>query len=262
MLKTALTLAILFISIAGTAFAEETEKDATPRFEVEGRYWASSLSTSGEITTDSLISTVFDVKDQLGIEDKETAEFLVTFRTGPRSRLRFAYMNISLDGEKKDGETFTYQGTTYPVSTHVTTNIDIRYYKGSWVWQFFSSDDNKVRFGTLVGVLGFDAEAAVSAPTFTTPLKVSDSAGIVLPVLGLAFDAEPSKYFSLFAEISGMTGGQYGYMFDGEAGIKITPIKHFTISAGYRTITVKVNADDTDAEISLSGPYAGAVLWF
>lgn len=261
MRKIAFILAVLFISSASLAFAAEEEK-VDPRVEVEGRYWASSLSTSGEVTSDSLISTVFDTKDDLGIDDQATGELLLTIHTGDNSRLRFAYMQISLDGEKKQGESFAFQGTSYPVSTTLVTEIDLKYYKASWVWQFLASDDSRVRFGTLLGVLGFDATASVSVPNFVTPLKMSDSAGMVLPVIGLAFDAEPSEYFHIFAELSGMTGGEYGYMLDGEAGIKITPTKHITISGGYRFISVKVNTDETDAEVVLAGPYAGVVLWF
>jgi hypothetical protein len=84
----------------------------------------------------------------------------------------------------------------------------------------------------------------------------------ILPTLGSALDINPHKIVNIFAEVSGMYAGEYGSFLDGEAGVKIIPIKNLSVLGGYRIFYLKAEDDSDFAKLKISGPFVGATLRF
>jgi len=229
--------------------------------EFEGHYWITDLTAEAKVTEND-IGTDIDFKADLGLEDKNFPDGRFTWYTGPKSKLRLAYTQISYSGDKNVERTIEFGGETYHVGTRVITGLDVKYLRLGWVWQFINVADGKVKFGTLLEAKGFWVYTSLEAPDILPPVKESKNFAIGLPTIGVALDINPHKVVNIFAEISGLPAGEYGYFLDGEAGIKIIPIKNLSILGGYRIFDIKAEDDPDFARLRISGPFIGATLRF
>lgn len=234
---------------------------ADTKVEFEGRYWITDLTAKTKVTENN-IGTDVDFKSDLGVKDENFPEGRFIWYTGPKSKLRLAYTQISYNGDKNVERTIEFGGETYIVGTRVITNLDVKYLRLGWVWQFINVAEGKVKFGTLLEAKGFWIDTTLEAPNMVPPIKESEKFAIGLPTIGAALDINPHKIVNIFAEISGLPGGKYGYFFDGEAGIKIIPIKNLSIMGGYRIFDIKAKDKPDYAKLKISGPFIGATLRF
>lgn len=249
------SVCFLVITI-GVAFAQDT------KVEFEGRYWITDLTAKAKLTEADITGTDIDFKADLGIEDKNFPDARFTWYTGPQSKLRLTYTQIDYSGDKNVERTIEFGGETYTVGTRVITDLDVNYLRLGWVWQFINVAEGKVKFGTLLEVKGFWLDTSLEAPGLIPPVKESGKFAAGLPTIGVALDINPQKMVNIFAEISGLPAGKYGYFFDGEAGMKIIPIKNLSIIGGYRIFDIKAKDEPDHARLRISGPFIGATLRF
>lgn len=248
-------MCLLFIA-TGPVFAQNN-----PRVEFEGRYWITDLTAKARVTENNL-GTNIDFKTDLGLQDENFPEGRFTWHTGPNSELRLGYTQISYRGDRNIQRTIEFDGETYAAGTRVITDLDVRYLSLGWAWQFINIAKGKVRFGTLLEVMGFWVDASLEAPNLAPPVRESADFTIGLPVIGVALDINPHRAVNIFAEISGLPAGRLGYFFDAEAGIKIIPIKNLSIVGGYRILGIKAEDEPDFARLRISGPFVGATLRF
>jgi hypothetical protein len=258
MLRKFLFAMCLLLIASGTALAQNDAK-----VEFEGRYWITDLTARAKVTEND-VGTDIDFKTDLGLKDKNFPDGRFTWYTGPKSKLRLAYTRISYSGDKNVERTIEFGGEIYNVGTRVITDFDVKYIRLGWVWQFINVADGKVKFGTLLEAKGFWVDTSLEAPDIALPVKESEKFAIGLPTIGVALDINPHKMVNIFAEISGLPAGKYGYFLDGEAGIKIKiiPIKNLSILGGYRIFDIKAENDSDFAKLRISGPFIGATLRF
>lgn len=256
MLRKFLFAMCLLLIASGTALAQNDVK-----VEFEGRYWITDLTAKAKVTENN-IGTDVDFKADLGLKDKNFPEGRFTWYTGPKSKLRLAYTQISYSGDKNVERIIEFGGETYTVGTRVITDLDVKYLRLGWVWQFINVAEGKVKFGTLLEAKGFWVDTTLEAPNIVPPVKESEKFAIGLPTIGVALDINPHKIVNIFAEISGLPGGKYGYFFDSEAGIKIIPIKNLSVMGGYRIFDIKAKDEPDYAKLKISGPFIGATLRF
>jgi hypothetical protein len=244
---------MVFVSV-GLAYAE------SEKFEAEARYWFTDLESKASVTSSGVTGTDIDLKDDLGIGDENLLEARLAWNTGPNSKIKFAYTQVGYSGSKNVDKTITFEGKTYTVGTNVESDLDIQYLRLGWAWQFINLAEGKVKLGTLLDVKALMLEASLDAPS----LGFSESADFAgaLPTVGLVLDLNPIEKVNLFAEVSGLTAGDYGYFIDTEFGIKLTPMKNFSFSAGYRIFDMKFENDPDYAELTISGPFIGGTLKF
>lgn len=241
--------------------SRKAEKGTGPKVEFEGRYWITDLTAKAEVT-ESGIGTDIDFKDDLGLKDENFPDVRFTWYTGPKSKLRLAYTQVAYSGEKNVERTIEFDGKTYTAGTRVITDLDVKYLRVGWAWQFINIANGKVKLGTLVEVKGFLVDISLDAPNLILPVKESEEFIGVLPTVGAALDINPHKIVNIFAEVSGIYAGEYGYFLDGEAGVKIIPIKNLSVLGGYRIFYLKAEDDSDFAKLKISGPFVGATLRF
>ncbi len=234
---------------------------AEPQIEFEGYYWLPDLSAEGRVSK-SGIGTDIDFKNDLGLDDENFPEARFTWYMGPKSRLRLSYIQVGYSGDKHVAKTIDFNGKTYAGNTRVVTDLEAKYARFGLINQFINIADGKVKFGPLIELKGFWVDASLEAPDLSLPIKESEDFAIGLPTLGFALDIAPHKKVNLFAEVSGMPAGNYGYFFDGEAGIKIIPIENLSIAGGYRVFKIEAKNDSDYADLDISGPFIGATLRF
>ncbi len=119
-----------------------------------------------------------------------------------------------------------------------------------------------MKLGTLLEAKGFLVDISLDAPNLIPPVKESEEFVGGLPTVGFALDMNPHRIVNIFAEVSGIHAGEYGYFLDGEAGVKIIPIKNLSLLGGYRILNFKAEDDPDFAKLKISGLFVGATLRF
>ena len=85
---------------------------------------------------------------------------------------------------------------------------------------------------------------------------------MAFPTVGAMLSVTPISALDVFAEVSGMTFGDFGHVVDAEIGLRFIPIRFLTVSGGYRLFDLRVSNDDDFAKLKLTGPFVGASIRF
>jgi len=256
MTKKLLWVLVIIVFTPCMAFAE---RDV--RIEFEGRFWFTDLEGRVKVT-EADIGTDIDFKKDLDIKDEGYPELRLTWYTGKKSKIRVAYTQVNYEGDANIQRTILYNGTTYNVGTRVVTDLDIKYARIGWAWQFINIDNGLFKLGTLIEAKGFWTKTTLEAPDLVPSLKEKERFRFALPTVGAALDINPHQMLNIFAEGSGLPAGKYGYMYDVEAGIKLIPIKILSIMGGYRLLDFKAKHDRDFAKAKVHGPFVGVTVRF
>lgn len=253
MLKNLVWGLMLCLLIASTVWAQNAA------VEFEGRYWMTNLTAEAKVT-EAGQGTNIDLKSDLGMADKNFPSGRFSFFAGPNHRLTLNYTPISYSTDSTLKRTVEFGGETYDVNTRVIAALNLQYLRLGWAYQFINVDSGKFKFGTLVEIKGVQGDVSLAAPSLGIDNAWDFTAW--LPALGLAMDINPTPFLNIFAEISGLPAGEYGAIWEGEAGIKFIPFKNFSISGGYRLVNIDARNDPDYARIKLGGPFVGLSLRF
>ncbi|MFC1703850.1 hypothetical protein ACFL1E_03575 [Candidatus Omnitrophota bacterium] len=247
-MKSVVIAMCISLGCAGIASAESA-------LTVEGRYWMPQLNADVMVDDDLLSGTEIDFQDDLGIGDQSFPEARVLWQVGEDDLLRFIYTQASYDGDETLVRTVNFGGQSYTVGARVESGMDILYLRLGWQHDFISLLNDSITIGSLVDAKAFFIDASLNAPT----LAISESEEFIggLPTIGATFDFQPIENVSVFSEISGMYAGSYGHLFDGEVGISIEPIEHFSLVGGYRIFGMQIELDSDQVELTLGGPFVG-----
>ena len=146
--KTLLVLAVA--TLTGAAATAQT-------LELEGRYWAPTLTGQVQVTGGAQVPNglgVIDLKDDLGFSDKRFEEWRVSLATGPHSRLRVAYLSMDYRGDQQVQRTIVFNGQTYTVGTRVVSGRwgqgTVQRYDGDRVTVLFDEHGYRELFVPLV----------------------------------------------------------------------------------------------------------------
>lgn len=236
------------------AFAQDVN------MEFEGRYWITDLSSKVKVV-ESSIGTDFDLKSDLGIKDEDFPEARFIWHSSEKSQVRLAYTMVNYSGAQDITRTIEFNGKSYTAGTRVNSELDIKYYRLGWTRELINLDE-MVKLGLMLDLKGIQADVSLEAPNLLPAISESKSFIGGLPTLGAVFESRPVEQINLFAEISGLPAGSYGHFFDAEAGVKIIPIKNFSIALGYRLVDIKAEFNQDFVKIKISGPFASGTLRF
>jgi hypothetical protein len=227
--------------------------------EFEGRYWITNLSAEAKVTQEGK-GTDINLKSDLDIADKNFLSGRFAFFISPNHRLTLNYTPISYSTDSNIKRTVDFAGETYPVNTRVVAALNFQYLRFGWAYQFVNLAGGKFKFGTLLEVKWAQGDLSLAAPGLGIDNRWNFSAW--LPTVGLAMDINPIPLLNIFAEISGLPAGQYGTIWEAEAGMKFILFRYFSISGGYRVVAIDPRNGSDYATIKLGGPYIGVSLRF
>jgi hypothetical protein len=250
---------LALVILAFTPCLALAQKDV--KLEFEGRYWFTDLKGNIKVTQNDIGADI-NLKKDLDIKDEGYPEARLTWYTGKKSKIRVAYTQVGYEGDGNIQRTIQFNGETYNVGTRVVTDLDIKYVRIGWAWQFINIDNGLIKLGTLIEGKGFWVKAALEAPDLVSPIGEKEKFVFGLPTIGVALDINPHKMLNIFAEGSGLYAGSYGYMYDAEVGIKLIPIKILNIMGGYRILEFKARNDPDYAKARVYGPFVGVTVRF
>ena len=227
--------------------------------DLEGRYWFTNLDASTKVESGSIRGTRIDVGQDLRVDDANIPEVRLTFSTGLHSKLRLAYLQGSFDGDTTLAQSLQFSGTTFGANTRVDTDLDLYYGRIGWTWQF-APIPGIFKIGPLLELKGVVVDATIRSSG--NGLRESATLPMAFPTVGAMLSVTPMSALDLFAEVSGMTFGDFGHVVDAEIGLRFIPIRFVTVSAGYRLFDLRVSNDDDFAKLTLTGPFVGASIRF
>jgi hypothetical protein len=237
---------MLFAIVTGMAFAQ-------PRVELEGRYWFSEFNSAIRVERNGL-GTDIDARNDLGFSDSGFPSGRAAVYLG-HSRLSFEYTPIDFSGDQTVSRTLIYNGRTYTFGTRVISGMEVRHLQLSWIYQFRLLE-GRLKIGPLAEAHGFLLKGRLQAPEVNVDSEEDLSVG--LPTAGLALEISPRNWVDIYGEASGMSVGDYGHFIRSEVGLRVRPVSHLQLSAGYRTFNLRVDASADFARLHLRGPFLGA----
>ncbi|MFH1857376.1 MAG: hypothetical protein ABH845_00515 [Candidatus Omnitrophota bacterium] len=252
--KPTICFVVCFVSIAGLCYAQDT-------VEFEGRYWLAGLDAKAK-AVESNIGSTFDLDSDLGIKDEDYPEGIVTWHINSDHRVRAAFTQAAYRGSRTITQSIDFNGKTYMAGALIDSDLDLYYFRLGWIWQFIRFSNERVKLGTLLEGKGVFADTALKAPNLVPALSESEEYLVGLPTAGLALNIQPFTRMDLYAEGAGMSGGDYGYFIEAEAGAKILPTEHLSVTVGYRYLDVKAKNEDDFLKMKISGFFAGATIRF
>jgi len=87
--------------------------------------------------------------------------------------------------------------------------------------------------------------------------KDGDKKFAPVPTLGLELYITVRPKVKIYTQFSGMPVGGLGRIYDAETGVRYSPSKHFTITAGYRHLNAKVRRQGSNGGFKNSGYFIG-----
>jgi hypothetical protein len=114
----------------------------------------------------------------------------------------------------------------------------------------------------VLDIKHFAFDAALRAPNLVPPVDEKEDYSATLPTIGLAVDVLDDGPVSFYLEAAGVAAGDRGKVWDGEAGLKVTPIPALRIVATYRILHLEVRDDPDHANIEFRGPHIGLAFRF
>lgn len=232
---------------------------ADPWIEFEGRHWDADFESDIKVVRNNIGQEV-DLSKDLNVDDDKVEEGILTLHTGERSKIRFSYFDIDLDGSQAVTKTLSFQGINYTVGTTVNSSMEISYGRFDWLY-YFGDSKAKFRMGTIVGLKYLHLDIALEVPAATNLNQDEDATG-GLPVLGFVTELRPVKNLVVYTDVNGLTDDDKARFLEAEAGVKYTLFDNVIVSGGYRLIDLKVEDDPDYFELELEGVFLGAGIQF
>jgi hypothetical protein len=250
-------MAVLALAlIGGSASAQDPDiRPAAERYRLRLHYNTTKPELTGDTRKGTEDSDFIDFKDDLGFEDKRTfdARGIIQFRRG--TKLRASYTMLDYTGDQDAPKTFTYGGTRYERFTRVRSSAKGGYFSADIQWDFVQRPWGFL--GLIVGAKGIDVD--VNIVDVADNVREVDTYRVPIPVAGLAGRAY-SQRFSVEGEISGLTAGDRGHMYDAQGTVRFHVSDRLALQAGYRLLRLTGKDGNDELNLRLQGWQYGVEL--
>lgn len=228
---------------------------------VEAAPWYQGFDGKVAIDTSSTQGTLVDLRNDLGLENRDTTPSGRVWLRFGKSRLIFDYSDSSRTGRDVLAQSVTFNGTTYGGGETVKTDFGLKLMQAQY--RFSLIDLKVVEFGLGLGLsaakLNLDLDGSVSGRTTfdkTVPFPTVNAGLVVKFIPGL----------HLRAEVNGLPltiSGKHLDVLDGRVQLESYFLHVFGIFGGYRVYRLSVDANEYGhAESTFRGPYVGLGLKF
>lgn len=238
------------LALAATAGLAQAQRAV----EFEGRYWMPAARSRVALNS---AGADIRLKEDLGIQDANFPEGRFSYYGRGRSHLHFSYTPIDYAGEIAAGRTLVFGGRQYTAGTRVLSQFELQHLQLGWGWQFLNIHDGAFKLGPVLAGQGFLFRGRLQAPDLKPALDQQEELMAGLPTVGVAMDINPHRRVNLFADVSGIKLGKYGYFVTSDAGIKIMPARVGFFTVGYRNFNLDLKNEPDFARVILKGVFVG-----
>jgi hypothetical protein len=251
------TMAVLALSLAGGAVSAQ-DLDIRPpaeRYRLRVHYNTYSPTFTGDTRKGSEDADFIDFDDDLGFQDERLFDARGIIQFGRGKKLRVSYSPLDYQGDHDAPKTFTYGSTRFERFTRVRSSVVGGYYSADIQWDFVQRPWGFL--GLIVGAKAIDVDATVV--DVADNVREVDTYRVPIPVVGLAGRAY-SQRFSVEAEISGLSVGANGHMYDGNGTVRFHLSDRLALQAGYRLLRLTGKHENDELNLRMKGWQYGIEL--
>ena len=241
-------------------FAVGSARDAQALgFGVEADYWLTSLS--GDVRSDlgSVTGDTVDLRETLGLKTRNITNYSAYFEMD-HSRLSIGQTPLSYSARQTLSAPFDFQGRTYQANWDVESElslkqIDVQY--THWLLNFDTVAVTKI--GLAAAVKYIDAKASLKVPS--QGISEEQSLSMPIPMIGVRGEAGIGDLVRVVGNATGI-GYSGSSIYDITGALEISPVPFLGVTAGYRTVVIKVDTDDIVLNATTSGFFLGVFAHF
>jgi hypothetical protein len=223
-------LGALVASPTGAGDELPSAEDYTVR--VEYLFWSPQPSGQLQKGLGDLEGTLLDVEADLGLGEGNANPIRGAVRLGGAWKLRGSWSPLEFRGDVIAEQPFVYGTTVVRAGDRVLTSLLGNYVTAELEWDFV--ERRQGFFGLLLGVKYFDVDAALA--NGTTSSRVLETERLPIPVLGLAGRAYLHRRFSVEGELSGLTVGDRGHVWELLLGARVHVVDRLAVTGGFRKL--------------------------
>jgi hypothetical protein len=242
--------------IGGSASAQDPDiRPPAERYGLRLHYSTYVPELTGDTRKGTADADFIDFNDDLGFQDKRTfdARAIIQFRRG--RKLRVSYTPLDYQGDQDAPKTFTYGTTRYERFTRVVSSVKGGYYSADIQWDVVQRPWGFL--GLIVGAKAIDVDASVV--DVADNVREVDTYRVPIPVAGIVGRAY-SKRFSIEGEISGLTIGDRGHLYDGNGTARFHVSDRLALQAGYRLLHLSGKDNNDELNLRMRGWQFGIEL--
>jgi hypothetical protein len=207
------------------------------------------------------MGTPVDLETDLGVDTSDSA-FRIDgyYRINDKHRIDFSAFDLSRTGNKQLVKEINWQGTIFPISASVNSDIDLNIYKIAYTYSILRRE--KGYLGLSAGLYIADVGTRVSAENIAK--REGGDATAPLPVVGLRGEYQIAEKWSFRAsgEIFALDyQGFDGSLIDLYAGIEYQLFEHAAIGLGVNSVSIDVEIERNDLSADLDWRYDGGLLF-
>jgi len=242
--------------IGGSASAQDADiRHPAERYKLRLHYNTYSPTFTGDTRKGSEDADFIDFDDDLGFQDERIFDARGIIQFGRGKKFRVSYTPLDYQGDQDAPKTFTYGSTRYERFTRVRSSVRGGYYSADIQWDFVERPWGFL--GLIVGAKAIDVDATVV--DVADNVREVDTYRVPIPVAGIAGRAYSQK-FSLEAEISGLSVGARGHMYDANGTARYHVSDRLALQGGYRLLRLTGKDENDELNLRFAGWQFGIEL--
>lgn len=256
--RAAAVVAVVFCCLPLDGNAETPDDH---RFSLSIGAFVTDRDTEAQLDGTVTDGTPTNFEKDLGLDSSDTV-FRVDgyWRFNERHRIDFSLFDLSRDAEKQITRDIQWGDTLYSIDTTIETDLSLEIYKLAYTYSFVRNDSGY--FGATAGLYVADSKASLRETTLGSA-EVGELTA-PLPVIGLRGEYALSDRWSLrgsgeffFIEYDDIDGS----LVDIYAGLDYRVLDNLSIGLGFNSVTIDVDASQSDFEGGLDWQYSGGLLF-
>ncbi|MFI5184921.1 MAG: hypothetical protein ACHQNV_11010 [Vicinamibacteria bacterium] len=227
---------------ARAQYGAQPNLPSAERFKVRVQYlwWTPQIQGDLQKGAGGIEGTLLDVQSDLGMGTGDTNQLSGAVRLGNSWKLRGSWSPIDFSGDTPATQPFLYGTTLVQAGDQVATSIKGNAYGAGLEWDFTQGQTGFL--GLTFGVKYFDVTSTLA--NATTSSGVTERRQMPIPVVGLTGRVYFRK-ISLEADVSGMTLGSRGHVWDLLGTARFHLSDGFAAVGGYRKLILQ-GSDNPD----------------
>jgi hypothetical protein len=259
---TTIILFVAFLAIGAPVWAED--ENFPERFMIRfGGYQVQNASTIARLDSNNLpIGTYVDFENTLGGESRASVLRLDgLYRFNNKHSIGFSWYAMKFTGSRTLSQDIVWNGVTYPIDTHVDSNLRYNVYKLNYQYSLAHTDE--VELGVSAGLHIIHASFNITAETINT--AEGDSVTAPLPDIGLFGNYKFTPrfsgffYYQVFAVDyqNKIKGGMQDFLL----GLEYRLIRHFAVGAAYNRFNLSADVTGNNQTLHFDTNWNGLMLY-
>ena len=239
---------VLILPIPALAQGAKQNPNELYRVRVQYGWFSSHLEGTAAQGFDGIPGTVFDVKQDLAMEDNRVWYGNGTIRLGAKWKLRGGYTSLEYNGTTTLAQRIRFSDTTFGAGENVSSSINGGLVSADLEWDFVNT--GSAYLGLTAGARAPYVDTVLVSPDLGK--REQGAYRPVSPVVGLAGRAYAGRmslegFASSFARVSGRR------VTDLEITARLHFSSHLCISGGYHYVSFSAENDPDFADFKVTG---------